>query len=213
MEEPTEPIGIRTVQPDDIDALCAISLETGHLGADASAQYRDPRLIGLIYAAPYAALSPETCLVAEDCRGVVGFAFGAHDTRRFEHLLETSWWPRLRSLHPAPEGDPATWDADQRRHHMMHHPTSAPGCVVAAFPAHMHVNIRPRAQGRGLGRALVKDWLSRAHDQGVAGVHIASNPGNVAARAFWTAMHFEPLCSMMDLGATRHVWMGRSNLL
>ncbi|HTN97708.1 MAG TPA: GNAT family N-acetyltransferase, partial [Nordella sp.] len=47
-------VRFRHFEPGDIDALYAISLATGHLGKDAAQLYDDPRLMGHVYAAPYA---------------------------------------------------------------------------------------------------------------------------------------------------------------
>src|SRR3546814_8278604 len=63
---PAEAVGIRGYRPDDRDALYAVVLATGHEGGDAAALYRDPRLLGHVYAGPYAALHPELVLVADD---------------------------------------------------------------------------------------------------------------------------------------------------
>ena len=40
---------IRGYRSDDLDALYAVSLATGDAGGDASALYRDPRLIGHVF--------------------------------------------------------------------------------------------------------------------------------------------------------------------
>ena len=59
---------IRPYRPDDLPALYDICLATGDNGADASHLYADRRLIGEIFAAPYAALEPGHAFVAEDAR-------------------------------------------------------------------------------------------------------------------------------------------------
>ncbi|MGJ3264099.1 MAG: hypothetical protein ACFE0R_12775 [Salinarimonas sp.] len=82
---------IRPARPADREALLAISLATGDAGGDAAHLYRDGRLVGLIYSAPYLALAPDLALVAEDEAGVAGFAVGAADTRVFEARLERDW--------------------------------------------------------------------------------------------------------------------------
>jgi hypothetical protein len=93
---------IRPVVAADLDALYRIALLTGDSGADASALHKDPRLVGHIYAAPYATLSPETAFVAEDAAGVAGYIVGALDTRAFEARLERDWWPALRAEYADP---------------------------------------------------------------------------------------------------------------
>ena len=58
-------LNIRKFRSGDLDALYRISLATGFVGDDASHLYADPRLIGHIYAAPYALLEPQLALVVE----------------------------------------------------------------------------------------------------------------------------------------------------
>ena len=69
-------LDIRPFKPADLDALYAISLATGHEGGDATHLYEDGKLIGHIYAAPYALLEPDFALVVEDDHGIAGFALG-----------------------------------------------------------------------------------------------------------------------------------------
>jgi hypothetical protein len=57
---------IRRIETKDLDACYAISLATGLAGGDASHLYRDPRMMGHIYIAPYALLEPDLTLVVED---------------------------------------------------------------------------------------------------------------------------------------------------
>ncbi len=88
---------IRAVQPSDLDELNRICLATGAGGEDASALYRDPKLLEHVYAAPYAVLSPRSVFVVEDTEGVGGYIVGPPDTPEFETRLEAAWWPGLRS--------------------------------------------------------------------------------------------------------------------
>jgi ribosomal protein S18 acetylase RimI-like enzyme len=52
-------VKLRGFQPDDLSAVYAISLATGHAGNDAARIYRDPQLMGHICSAPYALLAPD----------------------------------------------------------------------------------------------------------------------------------------------------------
>src|SRR3954465_4721814 len=121
---------IRPFRLDDLDALYRISLATGLAGGDASHLYADPRLMGHIYAAPYALLEPQLALVVEDGAGVAGFAVGTTDTRAGERIREQSWWPWLRERYAPPRGvDAAGWTPDQRRAFMIHRPALTPPAV------------------------------------------------------------------------------------
>jgi ribosomal protein S18 acetylase RimI-like enzyme len=196
-------VTLRLFQPDDLSALYAISLATGHAGGDASRLYRDPELIGHIYSAPYARLAPDLALVAVDDQGVAGFAVGTLDTQAWEDALERLWWPALRERYPLPtQRDGGAPTPDQRRIAMIHRPERVPPVIGQAYPAHLHLNLLPRAQGRGIGSALLQAWLGLAD---VPSVHVGVNASNSGAVAFWRARNFH----VLDGPAGRTIWMGR----
>jgi ribosomal protein S18 acetylase RimI-like enzyme len=200
---------IRPFQPADLDAIYAISLATGFEGGDASHLYDDPKLMGHIYSAPYALLEPQLALVAEDGEGVAGFVVGAIDTAAWELKLEREWWPSLRQRYAAPPEDTvASWTPDQRRASMIHSPTRTPPVVAAKYPAHLHLNLLPRLQRRGVGTRLLNDWLAIAARHGPSAVHVAVNRANTGAIAFWQKRDFFALADD-GLPEGRTLWMGR----
>jgi GNAT superfamily N-acetyltransferase len=203
-------ITLRRFRSGDLNALYAISLATGHQGGDASHLYEDAKLIGHVYSAPYALLEPTLVLVVVDGDEVVGFAAGAIDTLQWEDVLERNWWPALRRRYPDPdEASSASWTADQRRAAAIHHPERAPRDVVNAYPAHLHLNLLPRAQGEGIGLMLLKAWLELASKRGAAAVHVGVNRANPRALRFWNKNSFKELKPEGRAGG-RTVWMGRS---
>jgi GNAT superfamily N-acetyltransferase len=199
---------IRPFRPADLEALYGISLATGHEGGDASNLYDDGRLIGLIYSAPYAVLEPQLALVAEDVEGVAGFAVGTLDTERWHERLEAEWWPKLRWEYADPSAIPSIkWSADQRRAFAIHHPERHPQQVVAVYPAHLHLNLSPRIQGRGTGTFLFSEWIARASQQGAKGIHVGVNRANTRAVRFWCKQGFDQL-QHENRGSSRTIWMG-----
>ena len=201
---------IRTFRSGDLDAIYAISLATGHEGGNASHLYSDPKLIGHIYSAPYVLLEPRLALVVEDDEGIAGFAVGTPDTRKWQERLESEWWPKLRRQYADPASRPAgEWSADQRRAYTIHHPQRAPQQVVELYPAHLHLNLLERAQGRGAGKILFSEWMALASQQGVGATHVGINSANTRAVRFWSKRGFDRV-KLADDGATRTIWMGRS---
>jgi ribosomal protein S18 acetylase RimI-like enzyme len=193
-------VTLRSFQPDDLSALYAIALATGHAGGDASRLYRDPDLVGHIYSAPYALLAPDLALVAADDQGPAGFAVGTLDTTAWADRLERDWWPRLRERYPATEAPRS--DPDQRRIAMIHKPERAPPAIAQAYPAHIHLNLLPQIQRRGIGGALLRAWRDLAD---APAVHVGVNADNSGAVAFWSGQNFH----VLEGPAGRTVWMGR----
>jgi ribosomal protein S18 acetylase RimI-like enzyme len=202
-------LAIRQFRLSDLEALYAISLETGHEGGDASRLYEDGRLIGRIYSAPYAVLEPDLTLIVEDSEGVAGFVAGALDTNGWNARLEAEWWPKLRQEYDDPSAIPSsTWSADQRRAFAIHHPERPPQQVTAAYPTHVHLNLSARIQGRGTGTRLFSEWMNLVSQYGVKAMHVGVNWANVRAVRFWSKQGFRELRLGNDPPA-RTLWMGR----
>ncbi len=186
---------IRFATPRDRDALYDICLSTGDLGADATGLYDDPELLGHVYAGPYLALEPEFALVVEDESGVAGYTLGALDTLAFVAAWRDRWLPPLAARLPEP-AEPLE-SADDRARYALHHPERMlrpeHSAVLAAYPSHLHIDLLPRAQGRGLGRALLAALFARLAQAGSPGVHLNVHPDNRRAVLFYRAVGFTEL--------------------
>lgn len=179
---------IRTYQPGDEQALYDICLLTGDSGADASALYRDPRLLGEVYVGPYLRFAPSHAMVGVDPSGVAGYVLGVVDTRAFEARCEDSWWPALRARYPLsrfPEDTP-----DGRIVRLIHKPPVASPDVVERYPAHLHIDLLPRIQGVGDGRRLLTALLDSLAAAGAPGVHLGVGLANQRAVGFYRRMGF-----------------------
>lgn len=197
---------LRLARPDDLDALYHICLKTGDFGQDASPLHDDPKVIGHIYAGPYLVLQPELAVVAEQDGVVVGYCIGARDTLAFADRMERDWWPALRAQYPCPDpAKRADWTADQTRAWTIHNPELSPKEAYGAFPAHVHMNLLPQAQGQGLGHRLLGFWFEQARVQGLRAVHLGANAENHRAVAFWAKNGFERI----ETPQSRSVWMGQ----
>lgn len=184
---------IRNYQPADRDALYRVALLTGDHGADATGQYRDESLLGHRYVGPYLDLAPELAFTLLDETGPCGYVLGAADTVSFEEAFLHDWLPPvLESLVP-PEEDPATWDADQRLLAELFRPTFAHPMQLDRFPAHLHIDLLPRAQGQGQGRRMIRVLEDALTAIGVPGVHLGVSPLNSRAIGFYEALGYEPL--------------------
>lgn len=187
-------ISLRYYQSADLDALYRVCLDTGDGGRGAADLHDDPRLLGHAYAAPYAILQPDLAFVVEDAESVAGYVLGALDSAAFEDLLEEQWWPKLRIDYPAPpEGEP--WNADQRVANHIHHPARSSAELAEDYPSHLHVNLLPRLQGKGLGGTLVEHELAALRAGGSRGVHLHVRRHNERALGFYRHLGFTELPS------------------
>ena len=65
--------------------------------------------------------------------------------------------------------------------------------VLAAYPAHLHIDLLPRAQRQGWGRRLINALCEALAERGVPGVHLQYDAANVNAGAFYQRLGFEEL--------------------
>ena len=188
---------IRPFHLSDLPALYRICLLTGEVGGDATALYRDPDLLGHVYAGPYPVADPGLTFVVVDELGPVGYIVATADTARFEQWLESHWWPTLRSRYPLRE-DPRDGTEDHVLVARIHEGSAADESLLDRFPAHMHIDLLPRAQGRGFGRRLVETLAAELRGRGVPGLHLGVDSRNAGAIAFYTRVGFTE--------AARHDW-------
>ena len=65
--------------------------------------------------------------------------------------------------------------------------------IVATHPAHLHIDLLPRFQGRGLGRRLLDHLFEGLRAAGADAVHLGVSPENTNAIAFYEHLGFEVL--------------------
>ena len=177
---------IRTATLHDLPGVYRVCLQTGDSGRDATGLYRNPDLLGHVYAGPYVVGQPELALIVADADGVCGYLLAAEDTRVFERWQEEEWWPSLRAQYPIPEGD--TPDAQLIR--LVHTPPRAPDAVVAEYPAHLHMDLLERARGQGIGRTLVERLTAVLAERESHGIHLEVGADNSNAIGFYRHVGF-----------------------
>lgn len=185
---------IRPARPEDEDAAYAVCLRTGDSGQDASALFPDdPRALGDLFVGPYLHLEPERAFVLEDSGGVCGYVLAALETAGFYRRVIEEWLPPLRVAHPDPTGDRAQWTEAQKLYHEYHHPAFHFPPSFAPFPSHLHIDLLPRAQGRGHGRRMMETMLETLRRQGSPGVHLGLSALNERAHRFYEKLGFQEL--------------------
>jgi ribosomal protein S18 acetylase RimI-like enzyme len=185
---------IRPAQPGDEAAAYRVCLLTGDAGKDATAIHPDePDLLGHVYVGAYLKLEPELAFLLEDDEGVCGYVLGALDSREFYRRYEAEWLPPLQARIPAPGGEAANWSPTDQLRHLIHAPDLFCPEPYAEFPAHLHIDLLPRAQGQGMGRRMMDTLLARLTELGSPGVHLGMHATNTRAQAFYTKLGFHEL--------------------
>ena len=181
----------RQAEVPDHAALCLVCLKTGDSGADATGIEDAPDLLGMVYAVPFQVLEPEFCFVVEDRDGTCGYVMGTPDTVRFDQRLEDTWFPQLRQRVGAPPADPLQWKGSDWVRDKIHYPVHVFPERLRPFPAQGHIDLLPRARGKGVGKSAMKFLMQKLHGAGAPGIHLHVAPRNLKAQAFYRALGFQ----------------------
>jgi ribosomal protein S18 acetylase RimI-like enzyme len=181
---------IRPYHASDLYSIYQVCLKTGDSGADASHLYADPELLGHLYAAPYAVFEPDLCFALTHQSDICGYILGTGDSAAFAARCEEEWFPVLRSRYPMPAPEDQSADAQIiRRIHIGH----SAHTELADYPAHLHIDLLPVAQGQGWGSRLMQRFLEQLRALGVPGVYLGVGIRNQKAIGFYERMGFERL--------------------
>lgn len=173
----------------DLPGAYRVCFETADPAGPARA-WTDHELIGHVYVGPYFFGPGTVALVLVDAAGVAGYCLGAADTEALDRWARAEWWPALRADHPltADHGEP-----ERELVEMIHDPPTPPPAVVAGYPAHLHIDLLPRAQGAGHGRRLIEELGRRLRVLGAGAVHLGVGADNAHAIAFYRHLGFVEL--------------------
>ncbi len=192
---------IRPYAPADREAVVDICVRTAWHGEDARGRVATPELYAEIWALPYLELAPELAFVldsgdeegADDGgRRVLGYVMGVADTGAFRIAAERDWFPAARERHPRSIAeDPSdVWLLD-----ILHSPAGPEPAYLAPFPAHLHIDLLPEAQGGGWGRRLLETLFDALRSRGVPGVHLGASDRNERAISFYEHLGMTRLAS------------------
>jgi len=179
---------LRPATDADLPAVEAICIATGDDGNDARGRQAHPELLAHLWASPHLIADPALATIVDDEHGPAGYLVATADTLGFERWCEQHWWPALRQRYPL---DEAWSDRDRELVELVHEPDATPASLAAAYPAHLHINLLPRVQGRGLGRVLIERLLAQLAARTVVGVHLGVSRTNTRAIGFYEHLGFE----------------------
>ncbi len=177
-----------------------IAADTAAFGAPVEAFLDDRRLFCDAVYRFYVEYEPEHAWVAAAGSEVTGFLLGCVDTRRRDRCIARRIVPpvavnlllaRYRVGRRTLRHARAEVAAALRR--------EFPAVDLAAYPAHLHINLDARWRGQGAGRGLMEAYLRQLRTLAIPGVHLRTTSLNTAAVALYTRFGFE----LLDARATR----------
>jgi GNAT superfamily N-acetyltransferase len=200
---------IRPATPGDQRGAYDVCVKTGDYGRDGQPFYQDdPDALGRVFVGPYLAFEPDLSLILEDDLGVCGYAFGALDSHAFYARYEAEWRPDLCAQFPEPPGNPAEWTRVQHMYHSYHHPDYFCPEPYQSYPSHVHIDLLPRAQGRGHGRRMIERIMDTLCARGSPGAHLGVSTLNTRAFGFYQHLGFRELIRVGS-GPDECIYMGR----
>jgi protein O-GlcNAcase/histone acetyltransferase len=196
---PKSPIAVtytvRPYRPEDKEQVYRVCLETGDSGGDATDLFTNyPDLLGDRFVGPYTFLCPDLSFVLEDSEGVCGYVLAARDSETFYSQFTSEWLPQLEGKYPSP---PSGCHGDSSEKEMLREVRSPhfylPPQLYLEHPSHLHIDLLPRAQGKGMGTSMIKTILAILKAKGSTGVHLEMSAHNKRALKFYLRRGFSLL--------------------
>jgi ribosomal protein S18 acetylase RimI-like enzyme len=180
----------------DIPYLYEICLKTGDEGNDASALFSDQYLLGHYYAAPYLLYQSGICFVAEYEYRPQGYVIAVPDTVSFKQWMEEQWLPPLRKRYSRPF--PQARSEKEKEIVGLIHERKFPLDIneqswLSDYPAHLHIDLLPIIQGKGMGRVLIDNLFNELVKKKVSGLHLGVGSANIGAISFYKKLGFSVL--------------------
>ena len=192
---------IRKARSSDRQALFDICLKTARAGLDGTELYTHGFLPGLLWAVPYLDLEPDLAFVLVDGDEVLGYVLGTSDTDGFRERLDQEflppWRERLRAFKPVTPQDQSVVER-------ILEVERTPPEITASHPAHLHINLLPRAQRQGFGRRMIETEIAALAAAGAPRIHLGVSIGNDAGLAFYGSLGFT------EISRSHCIYLGRS---
>ena len=182
---------VRKFQEEDRPGLYHICLATGDSGANAVHLYDQKDMLGEIYVGPYLTFQPDLSFtLIQD--GVAGYALAALDTTSFEDTLSKDWWPLILDKYNGRSPENFN-EREKNLFSYIQNPPLRSKEVISQYPSHLHIDLLEKAQGRGIGKAMMLLVLETLREQGSKGVHLGMGAQNARAFTFYTKLGFSLL--------------------
>ena len=187
---------IRPFEPADLTRMREICLLTGAAGGDATGRWSTDALLPDRFVEPYTTFAPGWAWVVELDGAVQGYLVAVSDTAAFVSWWRDTWTPWFAAGYTRPN---EPYSAEEELVLRGFVPEVMEIEEQAEYPAHLHIDLLPVAQGQGWGTKLIGRLRSELADVGVPGVHVALAPEDAIARGFYERIGFAPLASGPDV--------------
>ena len=174
---------IRSYNSADKDHVYNICLQTGESGKDATHLFTDPLVLGHIYAGPYIEYEPQSVFILNDENGLCGYIMGTMNSNAFYDWMYKDWFPAIRNNYNQPTGEPSKWNRTEKTVNVLFQPMSKK--LFKDYPAHLHIDLLPRAQGQGQGKLMMDHYISHLKKNNIKGVHLELSITNKRAFSFY----------------------------
>ncbi len=139
-------------------------------------------IVTLMYADFYLETEPENVFVAtNDNDECIGYVLCSKNAKVYEENWKKAYYKKLKKLNPMfvliQKFSVSTYKKLEKK----------------GYPAHLHIDIDPKAQRLGLGTKLIDTLVSHLKSQGVSGVCLDCAADNIKGNAFYQKYGFELL--------------------
>lgn len=198
---------LRPCYESDRAYLYDLCLRTSRPASEATNLRENSAVVGDRWIGPYLSLPSCLAYVLEDNQGVCGYVLAAIDSRAFYRDLQSLYLPSIASKYTEPSGPRASWRLHDFLQHELLHPTFyIDDDLMSRYPAHLHIDLLPRAQNQGNGRRLVNLVLRNLQACGAAGVHLETHEDNGPLQRFYEKLGF----TRLNVAVDRKVYYGRT---
>jgi GNAT superfamily N-acetyltransferase len=177
---------IRQCTIEDLPYIYEICYLTGYDKVTLETICEDKYKTGHYYAAPYLYFDIECCFVVTVENIPKGYILGTHDTETYTQWLNTHWLPKVRKYYDL-----------QKFQNRDPFETHLNNCIIndteiedrlKDYPAHLHIDLLPELQGKGMGRKLIEVFFNRCREKGAQRVHLGVSKENPGAIAFYNKL-------------------------
>ncbi len=181
---------IRKTRPEDeaaVDRICYLTFDNGD-----NERYRE--LAGLRWTTPYLRYELENCFVIVGKDDVpVGYVLAAADARVFRKKFRKRMRKDIRSALKRQRNAFPFHKYFLEYFTMVRYSEALPPGTDREYPAHLHIDILPGFQGKGLGGMMIGVMIEHLRTIGCTGVHLGVGNENTGGIRFYKRYGFKLL--------------------